>query len=297
MASRDDAALWQPDEQHPLLIFGGPYSNLQATRAVQAFAQAQAIPVSNILCTGDVCAYGAHHAETAERIRDWGIMVVQGNCEAQLATGAADCGCGFAPGSACDLLSGQWYPRALAAIGRDLRAWMGRCPNRVHGVYHGWKLAACHGAPDAQNRFVFSSTSRATKVRWLCDLDADLMLAGHCGLPFTQRLGARYWCNGGVIGMPANDGTRDGWVLIIRPHDASTVAQTCEETGRRPLVVQLVRLPYDAQGAAEALRSADPRSPYAEALESGLWPNLDVLPTYERSLSGKPISPIQRIIA
>ena len=36
----------------------------------------------------------------------------------------------------------------------------------------------------------------------------DGLVAGHCGLPFTQTIDGRLWHNPGVIGMPANDGTR-----------------------------------------------------------------------------------------
>src|SRR5277367_268628 len=43
----------------PLLVFGGSYSNLEATTAILAEARRRAIAPSHILCTGDVVAYGA----------------------------------------------------------------------------------------------------------------------------------------------------------------------------------------------------------------------------------------------
>jgi hypothetical protein len=43
----------------PLLVFGGPYSNLEATAAILAEACRRAIPSGNILCTGDLAAYCA----------------------------------------------------------------------------------------------------------------------------------------------------------------------------------------------------------------------------------------------
>ena len=42
----------------PLLVFGGPYSNLQATRAVLDEAARRGIPAERVICTGDVVAYG-----------------------------------------------------------------------------------------------------------------------------------------------------------------------------------------------------------------------------------------------
>ena len=78
-----------------MLIFGGPYSNLQATIAMQARAAELEIPAKRTLCTGDIVAYCAEPAETIDLIRSWGIHVVMGNCEESLAFSEPDCGCGF----------------------------------------------------------------------------------------------------------------------------------------------------------------------------------------------------------
>ena len=83
----------------PLLLFGGPYSNLEATRAVLAEAERRQIPPERIVCTGDVVAYAADAKATVDLVRESGIRVVMGNCEEALSVGAADCGCGFAPGA------------------------------------------------------------------------------------------------------------------------------------------------------------------------------------------------------
>jgi hypothetical protein len=40
----------------PLLVFGGPYSNLEATKAMLAEARRRAIAPGNIVCTGDLVA-------------------------------------------------------------------------------------------------------------------------------------------------------------------------------------------------------------------------------------------------
>ncbi len=53
-----------------MLIFGGPYGNLTATRAIQAKADSLNIPPERILCTGDLVAYCAEPVETTAPIRD-----------------------------------------------------------------------------------------------------------------------------------------------------------------------------------------------------------------------------------
>jgi len=261
------------DQDGPLLIFGGPYSNLQATAAMHEAAGRLGIPANRVICTGDVVAYCADPEETVRLIRAWGCYVIKGNCEESLAERAPDCGCGFAEDTACDLLSKGWYPYADARISEDSRNWMAGLPDHLTFRLGAHRACVIHGGVVNRSRFLFASDEAGAK-REECDAaDADIMIAGHCGLPFIQRLGTRLWCNPGVIGMPANDGTPDGWYGVI----------TATEAG---LTVRLHRLPYDAALAAGRLRDAGSAPAYANALISGLWPSLDVLPQAERAVTG-----------
>lgn len=79
----------------PVLIFGGPYSNVEATAAVLDEARRRGIPPGNIVCTGDLAAYCADPQAVINLVRESGIRLVMGNCEESLATEAAGCGCGF----------------------------------------------------------------------------------------------------------------------------------------------------------------------------------------------------------
>ena len=46
----------------PVLVFGGCYSNLQATEALLAEARRRGFSASQMICTGDMIAYGADAA-------------------------------------------------------------------------------------------------------------------------------------------------------------------------------------------------------------------------------------------
>jgi hypothetical protein len=93
----DDAGLVVPvlDAGGPVLLFGGCYSNLQATQALLEMATQLGIPGDRIVCTGDVVAYAGDPAATVELVRASGMHVVMGNCEESLGRNAADCGCGW----------------------------------------------------------------------------------------------------------------------------------------------------------------------------------------------------------
>jgi len=260
----------------PVLVFGGCYSNLEATRALRAEAVRLGIPPDHTICTGDVVAYCADARETVALIRDWGIHAIMGNCEEALGWDRDDCGCGFADGTACDQLSAAWYAHADAEISDEQREWMRSLPRRIDLLLGGRRLAVVHGSVDSINRFIFGSTPWSDKERQIALAGCDGVLGGHCGVPFTQVVAGRLWHNAGAIGMPANDGTQRGWYSLLVPTDDG-------------IEVHAEALEYDAELAARKVRARGLPAGYAAALETGLWPSCDVLPTAELRLRGQAI--------
>lgn len=262
--------------EQPLIIFGGPYSNREATLALLEAAAGLHVPAERIICTGDVVAYGGDPALTVECVRRAGIHVVRGNCEESLGAGAGDCGCGFAPGTQCDSLSGAWFAHARRELDADACAWMAALPDRIDLLLGDRRIAVIHGSAGAINRFVFASTPVAEKRRALDALAVDGIIGGHCGLPFTQRIGNRLWHNPGAIGMPAHDGTARTWFSVLTPSSEG-------------LKIDHHALDYDHASAARSIRRAGLPEDYARALETGLWPGCDVLPAAEIRDAGKPL--------
>jgi hypothetical protein len=254
------------------------YSNLEATRALLAEAERRHIPPERIVCTGDVVAYGADAKATVDLVRRSGIHVVMGHCEEALAQGAPDCGCGYAPGSACDRLSAAWFAHAQSEIGPAERAWMAALPRRldVELAAADVTLTVVHGSLGAINRFVFASTSTAVKAADLERCETDGIVAAHCGLPFTEMIAGRLWHNPGAVGLPANDGTPRVWISVVT-------------TSTGHLDIAHLALRYDHQAAAAKMRAAGLPAGYADALATGLWPICDVLPPTEAEARGTPL--------
>ncbi len=270
------------DIDKPLLVFGGPYSNLAATEAMLARAAQLGFAPEQIICTGDVVAYCAEPEQTCQLLIESGIHVVMGNCEESLASEADDCGCGFEPGMLCSTLSEQWYRYATQHISAETRQWMAQLPPSLSFNLAGYRVRVIHGGVSQINRFIFASTNEQIKLQELQDAQADIIIGGHCGIPFGQRLGSRAWLNAGVIGLPANDGTRSGWYLLLTPS-----AKGIEAEWRR--------LDYDHDHSFNSMQEAGLNS-YAQTLQTGLWPSMDILPGIERSQQGNALNPAQLII-
>ncbi len=259
-----------------LLIFGGPYSNFAATRAIQARARDLDIPAERIICTGDIVAYCAEPEPTVELIRDWGIHVVMGNCEESLARSEPDCGCGFAVDSSCATLAISWYQYADRRVTLEQRRWMRNLPRSI-GFEAGTKaFKVVHGSPSSINEFVFASNDDASKLKQIRAAEVDVVIGGHCGIPFGQCIDLFCWLNAGVIGMPANDGGSHGWYMTIDPVAGGWKANWHQ-------------LDYDHSTSGRNTIAAG-MAEYGQALLDGLWPNIDILPDAESRQSGQPLN-------
>ena len=268
----------------PVLLFGGPYSNLQATQAMHQVCQEREIPPRNIICNGDTVAYCANPEETVSFIRDWGIHVVMGNCEESIGNQQDDCGCGFDEGSTCSVLSVEWYDYTMRRVSRENARWMKDLPRTLRFRLHDKSFTVIHGGVANISEFVFASSDNDKKRHDIEALDCQCIIGGHCGIPFGQRINDPsdtngspvFWLNTGVIGMPANDGTTDGWYMIIGDSPSG-------------LTATWHRLCYDSNQPVQAMQAEQLCAPYQQGLVSGLWPSMDILPDQERQGRGKPL--------
>ncbi|MDW3221361.1 MAG: metallophosphoesterase [Paracoccaceae bacterium] len=257
----------------PVLLFGGPYSNRHALEALLSEGDAGGATGARMICTGDVVAYCADPQACIDLLMRSGAAVVAGNCEKQLGQGAADCGCGFEDGSACDLLSRGWYPFALSRVDVDGREWMNERPDIISFQHHGARYAVIHGGITDIARFIWPSDPEAVFAEeWQAVESAigpvDHVIAGHCGLAFVKETARGRWINPGVIGMPPNDGRVQTRYAVLAHGKVS-----------------IHHLSYDAEAAAREMREADLTQGYDAALLSGYWPSEDVLPDVLRGAS------------
>jgi predicted phosphodiesterase len=258
----------------PVLVFGGPNGNLEATAALIQAARRLGVPAARAICTGDVVAYAADPQATVDLVREWGCAVLMGNCEEALAADAGDCGCAFNEGSTCATLSVQWFDASRRDLGAEAKRWMGTLPRRIVFTLGGRTLAAIHGGVRQINRWIFASTPEAEKAAEIDATGADGVVAGHSGIPFTQFVGDRLWHNSGAVGMPANDGTPRVWFSLLVPT-------------RNGIAVAHHALDYDFRTAAAKMRARAYPVEYADCLVSGLWPSCDILPPAECAERGQ----------
>ncbi|MFT5005636.1 MAG: hypothetical protein ACI8YI_001249 [Paracoccaceae bacterium] len=173
----------------PVLLFGGPYSNLHALQAMMDWAEKAKIPPQNRICTGDVVAYGGDAVGCADLMQHLKCPTVAGNCEIQLAQNANDCGCGFKDGSACSTLSVEWYGYANRVITQAHRDWFKSCPDRLTFRHNDKRYVVIHGGAGDVSRFLWPITLEDDFWHEISLLQEEIgafdgVIAGHCGVAF-----------------------------------------------------------------------------------------------------------------
>lgn len=261
----------------PLLCFGGPYGNVQATHELKRICEFEGIPPSRVICTGDLIAYCADPAETVETIRRWGIHCIRGNVDDQLVQKSDHCGCGFREGSVCAALSSNWYPRVARTLDDSHLQYLSALPDGLTFLVQNRRFFVTHGSPQNRSQFVLPSTPWQEKAELLQSVGAQTMVAGHLGIPFIEHGPEGDWINAGVIGMPANDGTPRTWYLIITQD-------------RDSIEAHLKPLEYGFAEASHRMRAGGWSEEYACTLENGLWCSEDILSEAERLKRGEMLS-------
>ncbi|MGU9951700.1 MAG: metallophosphoesterase family protein [Gammaproteobacteria bacterium WSBS_2016_MAG_OTU1] len=259
-----------------MLVFGGVYGNAQALHALMETVHWKAAEA--IVCTGDVAAYCADGAAVCDLLRQQShIIIVRGNCERSVGDDEDDCGCGFDKGTTCDLLSVAWHQHAKNTIATNAKIWMRDLPKQQLIQFGGKRLGIVHADAFSDNCFVFASTELDKKLAVMRELQADGIIAGHSGIPFTQNIDGGVWHNSGALGMPANDGTPRVWYSVW----------TVQEDG---ILITHYPLQYDIAAAQEAMKHAALPDEYRLSLQSGIWPSDSVLPQQERKQQGESLT-------
>lgn len=266
------------DVHEKLIFFGGVYSNAEALKAFLELMDNEEVSMEHLFHSGDLLAYCSSPKIVIQLMKEKGINSILGNVEQQIVQDQSDCGCNFKEGSLCDTLSNQWYQFTKNQIDTDDKEYLSSFSDLIKIRYRQTNILLCHGSPNHISKYLFNSSS-ADEFYQTIDKsfnDIDIIISGHSGLPFCRFINEKLWINTGALGMPANDGTNRTWFVELS-QEGTTIHY------------QLRSLIYDFKKEAELMRQNKLPEPYAKALETGLWPSLDILPEKEKNQTAIPI--------
>ena len=260
-----------------LAIMGGAYGNVPALEACLADAKAQGCDTRVFL--GDATGCCGHSDETLALVREHFDVLLAGNHEQQAASGALECGCGYASPED-ERLGCQAHELALQSLSEANRQWLGTWAQQQRVLETaGGRLLLCHGSPDQTNEFLFESELEPGRLRRWLDAHGCLgLLCTHTGLPWLwEGEEGRFACNVGAVGKP--------------DHDADpAVHYALLDMAENPWQLALRRVSYDHHAWADQLKREALPEVFIEPLRTGRWTTgVRSLPQVEQPSQPRPI--------
>jgi diadenosine tetraphosphatase ApaH/serine/threonine PP2A family protein phosphatase len=256
-------------EYRRIAVFGGVYSNAHALRATLDDARRRAVDA--VFCLGDLGGFGPHPDRVYPLLRQAGVHVLQGNYDESLASGRADCACGYTD-PRDNHFARISYAYTLSRTSAANRAWLATLPRQRRLRLGEHRVRMCHGSPRVINEFLWESTTPAGLLRtFLREEAADVLLCTHTGIKWHRALGGGgHAVNVGVIGRPENDGTPRVWYTLL--------------TAGADLQVEFVPVDYDAEALAREMEAEQLPGEFVETIRTGWWTTcLENLPAKERA--------------
>jgi predicted phosphodiesterase len=237
------------------------HANLPALRAVLADIDARS-DVDAIYHLGDLTGYAPWPNEVVDLLRERAIPGISGNYDSTVATDYKHCGCRAETPRDEELshLSFEW---TRSHVTPETKEYLGSLPFRVDirplgGHVSGPTITLVHGNQTLNTVYVTEDRPDSFLEKMASDIGAragDVVCFGHTHKPWQRTLGGVQFINTGSVGRPKDGDWRACYVLLT--------------TAQFGASAEFVRVPYDVDQAANAIRESDLPNEFAEALKSG----------------------------
>lgn len=240
-----------------ITVFSDIHANLPALEAVLADIEARGL--DNLYCLGDLVGYATSPNEVVAAIRKRGIPTVQGNFDQGVGSSSHDCGCAYKTPEA-KALGNRSIAWTNQHTSDENKAYLRDLPGQIPLQLEGLRVLLVHGSPRKVNEYLYQDRPNQGLERLLDMADADVLVCGHTHLPYHKVLASgRHVVNDGSVGKP-----KDG-----DPRACYAVLSYDERANADGLQVELIRVSYDVERAAQGIKATDMPDEFAEMLRTG----------------------------
>jgi predicted phosphodiesterase len=244
-----------------LALISDIHANLPALRAVLADIDDRA-NIDAIYHLGDLTGYAPWPNEVVSLLRDRAIPGISGNYDSTVATDYKHCGC-RADTPHDEELSHISFEWTRSHVTPETKKYLGTLPFRLDirpfgGHVSGPTITLVHGNQTLNTVYVTEDRSDAFLEKMAKDLGSrpdDVICFGHTHKPWHRVVERVQFVNTGSVGRPKDGDPRAGYVLL-----------TTEGSGVR---IEFVRVAYDVDEAARAIRESELPAEFADFLRSG----------------------------
>jgi putative phosphoesterase len=227
-----------------LALLSDIHGNLTALEAI--LADLKRLGINNMVCLGDVAAFGPQPVAVLERLQALAIPVVMGNTDAWL-------------------LDPQPHPERdeRTTFINEIELWGAAQLTAVHRQYlqtfqptitiplaEETELLCFHGSPRSYHDIIRATTPDEEVAEFLEGHMATVMAGGHTHTQLVRRFRQSWLVNPGSVGLPYESISNE---TVQRPH-AAEYGLVSWADGR--ITIQLCRIPYDTKQVAKITRAS-----------------------------------------
>ncbi len=237
----------------PITILSDIHANLPALQAVLQDIDQRGL--TRIYCLGDLVGYGTFPNEVIQIMRKRQIPTIMGNYDQGVGNDSDDCGCAYTNpiSEALGKRSIAWTNQHTTAENKAfLRSLVPHIPLQIGDLH----VLLVHGSPRKINEYLFENRPDSSLERVMDVAQADVLVCGHTHLPYHRVLpSGRQVINDGSVGKPKDGDPRAGYTLL--------------SANGGNLKVEIVRVSYNIEHAAQAIEASEMPHEYAQMLREG----------------------------
>jgi putative phosphoesterase len=232
-------------------IISDIHGNLPALEAV--LADLRTHQVDAVYGLGDLVGYGAFPNDVVQRIRAEQMLTIMGNYDDGVGFDRDECGCAYRdPEEKARGEQSLAWTRARTTT--ENKAFLRSFVSEWRFDADGKRVLLVHGSPRKMNEYLFEDRPLSSFQRLATGSAADIIVFGHTHRPYAKLVDNVWFINAGSVGKP-KDGDWRACYLILSPGAANPA--------------EFVRVPYDVQRAARAIRETELPKEFADDIERG----------------------------
>ncbi len=225
-----------------IAVIADIHANLNALEAVLQDAERRGITV--FLNAGDVIGFGAFPNEVIQALYSKNALSVIGNYDLEVLDKNNR-------GKGPKKFALQYARKTLS---KAYETYLRTLPSKLELEIAHKKLLMIHGTPDAVDEHLYHDTPEERFQELAKTAGADIIVFDHSHEQFTKKAGEALFVNPGSVGRPMDGNPQAAYAAITAS----------------PFSVELIRVSYDVEAAADALRKIGAPESYAQMLLRGL---------------------------
>ncbi len=249
-----------------IAVLSDVHANLHALQTV--FADAKKRGVTAFLNAGDLIGFGAFPNEVVELLCEKNVLSVVGNYDLEVIEGKIK-------GKGDKGVALKFAQKELA---KSCEYYLRSLPKELRLEVAGKKLLITHGSPQSIDEHIYQDTPVEYLKTLAAESKADVIIVGHSHEQFSRQINGAVFVNPGSVGRPGDGNPKAAYAVL----------------SFNPFKVELGRLKYDVEAAADALRKRGLPESFSQMLLCGV--SLDKIIQEDQSNAAGTVENCQAVV-